>query len=200
MANNETYTCSPSKVCLSGSDSELVIPTPWSDESKNEKKEKGWRKEFEWKRSLFEIDLTFGINAFDLDKGTEGMDDHVPDEIDGGKRGGYGGEWLRHFLRGFATALIDDAFTEDERQCKEWVVYVLSSITNVLDLKLPLSEFAKSLSSLEDILSSKRLKTQVFYTLREKKIKEDNTKSKNQAKYAALLRKYTALQDEVNEG
>nr|GEV11776.1 uncharacterized mitochondrial protein AtMg00810-like [Tanacetum cinerariifolium] len=47
--------------------------------------------------------------------------------------------------------------------------------------------------SLEDISSSKKLKTQVFYTLRKKKIKEDNTKSKNQAKYAAL-------QDKVNEG
>ncbi|GKB90505.1 hypothetical protein Tco_0962777, partial [Tanacetum coccineum] len=54
--------------------------------------------------------------------------------------------------------------------------------------------------SLEDISSSKKLKTQVFYTLRKKKIKEDNTKSKNKAKYAALLRKYAALQDEVNEG
>nr|GEY36450.1 hypothetical protein [Tanacetum cinerariifolium] len=51
---------------------------------------KRWREEFEWKISLFEIDLTFGINAFDLDTGTEvmkdkGMDDHVPDEIDGSK-------------------------------------------------------------------------------------------------------------------
>ncbi|GKA85672.1 hypothetical protein Tco_0807326 [Tanacetum coccineum] len=54
--------------------------------------------------------------------------------------------------------------------------------------------------SLEDISSLKRLKTQVFYTLRKKKIKEDNTKSKNQAKYASLLRKYAALQDGVNEG
>ncbi|GKC94342.1 hypothetical protein Tco_1159784 [Tanacetum coccineum] len=80
------------------SDSELLIPTSWSDECKNEKRAKRWREEFEWKRSLFEIDLTFGINAFDLDKGTEsmkdkmpseaveqGMDDHVPDEIDGAK-------------------------------------------------------------------------------------------------------------------
>ncbi|GKA17139.1 hypothetical protein Tco_0696976 [Tanacetum coccineum] len=106
------------------SDSELLIPTPWSTECKNEKRAKRWREEFEWKRSLFEIDLTFGINAFDLDKGTEsvkdkvsqehvckeevplnnnigkqsgdlvempseavkqGMDDHVPDEIDGAK-------------------------------------------------------------------------------------------------------------------
>ncbi|GJV63312.1 hypothetical protein Tco_1474140 [Tanacetum coccineum] len=40
MANNETYTCSPSEVCLSDSDSELLIPTPWFDESKNEKREK----------------------------------------------------------------------------------------------------------------------------------------------------------------
>ncbi|GKA53271.1 hypothetical protein Tco_0746586 [Tanacetum coccineum] len=92
MANNETE-CSPSEVCLSDSDSELLIPTSWSDESKNEKRAKRWREEFEWKRSLFEIDLTFGINAFDLDKGTEmpseavkqGMDDHVLDETDGAK-------------------------------------------------------------------------------------------------------------------
>ncbi|GJS29165.1 hypothetical protein Tco_0489785 [Tanacetum coccineum] len=55
MANNETE-CSPSEVCLSDSNSELLIPTPWSDESKNEKR-----------------------------KGNEGMDDHVPDEIDGAK-------------------------------------------------------------------------------------------------------------------
>ncbi|GJU77105.1 hypothetical protein Tco_1274175 [Tanacetum coccineum] len=80
------------------SDSELLIPIPWSDESKNEKRAKRWREEFEWKISLFEIDLTFGINAFDLDKGTkvmkdkmpseaveQGMDDHVPGEIDDAK-------------------------------------------------------------------------------------------------------------------
>nr|GEU57914.1 hypothetical protein [Tanacetum cinerariifolium] len=106
------------------SDSELLIPTQWSDESKNEKRAKRWREEFKWKRSLFEIDLTFGINGFDLEKGIEvmkdkviqehvyeeevflnnnigkqscdpvempseameqGMDDHVPDEIDGSK-------------------------------------------------------------------------------------------------------------------
>ncbi|GKE90778.1 hypothetical protein Tco_1571873 [Tanacetum coccineum] len=82
MANNETYTCSPSEVCLSDSitsshDSEFLIPTPWSDESKNEKREKRWREEFEWKRSLFEIDFTFGINAFDLDKRTNVMKDTV---------------------------------------------------------------------------------------------------------------------------
>ncbi|GKA08730.1 hypothetical protein Tco_0688061 [Tanacetum coccineum] len=59
---------------------EFLIPTPWSDESKNEKKAKRWREEFEWKISLFEIDLTFGINAFDLDKGTEVMKDKVSQE------------------------------------------------------------------------------------------------------------------------
>ncbi|GKD53954.1 hypothetical protein Tco_1287341 [Tanacetum coccineum] len=77
MANNETYTCSPSEVCLSDSDSEFLIPPPWSDESKNEKRAKRWREEFEWKRSLFEIDFTFAINAFDLDKGTDVMKDTV---------------------------------------------------------------------------------------------------------------------------
>ncbi|GJW99086.1 hypothetical protein Tco_0180894 [Tanacetum coccineum] len=77
MANNETYTCSPSEVCLSNSDSELLIPTPWSDESNNKKRAKRWREEFEWKRTLFEIDFTFDINAFDLDKGTDVMKDTV---------------------------------------------------------------------------------------------------------------------------
>ncbi|GJV78423.1 hypothetical protein Tco_1510007 [Tanacetum coccineum] len=77
MANNETYTCSPSKVCLSDSDNELLIPTPWSDESKNEKIAKRWREEFDWKISLFEIDFSLGINAFDLDKGTDVMKDTV---------------------------------------------------------------------------------------------------------------------------
>ncbi|GKB92129.1 hypothetical protein Tco_0964401 [Tanacetum coccineum] len=95
MANNETYTCSPSEVCLSDSNIELLIPTPWSNESKNEKRVRRWRQEFEWKRSLFEIDFTFFINAFDLDKGTnviktseaveQGMDANVLDEIDGAK-------------------------------------------------------------------------------------------------------------------
>ncbi|GKE21981.1 hypothetical protein Tco_1433493 [Tanacetum coccineum] len=79
MANNETE-CSPSEVFLSDSDSELLIPTPWFDESKNKKRAKRRREEFEWKRSLFEIDLTFGINAFDLDKGTEAMKDKVSEE------------------------------------------------------------------------------------------------------------------------
>ncbi|GKC57167.1 hypothetical protein Tco_1084765 [Tanacetum coccineum] len=123
MDNNETE-CSPSEVCLSDSNNELIIPTPWYDEPKNEKKEKRWREEFKWKRSFFDIDFAFGINAFALEKGTEvmkdkvsqehmckeevplnnnigkqsgdlvempseavkqGMDDHVPDEIDGAK-------------------------------------------------------------------------------------------------------------------
>ncbi|GJY67731.1 hypothetical protein Tco_0520767 [Tanacetum coccineum] len=79
MANNETK-CSPSEVCLSDSDSELLIRTSLSNESKNEKRAKRWREKFERKRSLFEIDLTFGINAFDLDKGTEVMKDKVSQE------------------------------------------------------------------------------------------------------------------------
>ncbi|GJT77060.1 hypothetical protein Tco_1043785 [Tanacetum coccineum] len=33
--------------------------------------------EFEWKISLFEIDFTFGINGFDLDKGTDVIKDKV---------------------------------------------------------------------------------------------------------------------------
>ncbi|GJW42575.1 hypothetical protein Tco_0071374 [Tanacetum coccineum] len=97
MANNEIE-CSPSEVCILVFDSELLIPTPWSYESKNEKRAKRWKEEFEWKRSLFEIDFTFGINAFALDKGIgvmkykmpseamkQGMDDHVPNKIDGAK-------------------------------------------------------------------------------------------------------------------
>ncbi|GJR89341.1 hypothetical protein Tco_0213352 [Tanacetum coccineum] len=122
MADNETKR-SPSKVCLSYSDNELLIPTPWSDESKNEKRQKGkrWRQEFKLRQSLFEIDFTFGMNSFSLKKGNkvmknnlsqeyvceeevplnnnigkvshviempseavdQGMDDHMPDEIDG---------------------------------------------------------------------------------------------------------------------
>ncbi|GJW27618.1 hypothetical protein Tco_0044493 [Tanacetum coccineum] len=39
MVDNENV-CSPSKVCLSDSNSELLIPTPSSDESKNEKGQK----------------------------------------------------------------------------------------------------------------------------------------------------------------
>ncbi|GJU09594.1 ribosomal RNA small subunit methyltransferase [Tanacetum coccineum] len=51
-----------------------------SDESKNEKRAKGWREEFEYKISLFEINLMFGINAFDLDKGIDVMKDKVSQE------------------------------------------------------------------------------------------------------------------------
>ncbi|GKA91933.1 hypothetical protein Tco_0813858 [Tanacetum coccineum] len=133
MANNESN-YSLSEVCLSNSDSELLIPTPWSDESKNEKRAKRWIEEFEWKRSLSEIDLMFSINAFYFDKGTEvikdkvsqehvceeevplnnnigkqsgdlvempseavekGMDNHVPDEIDGTK----GEQVLNHVVK-----------------------------------------------------------------------------------------------------
>nr|GEY65951.1 hypothetical protein [Tanacetum cinerariifolium] len=44
------------------------------------KRAKKWREEFEWKKSLFEIDFTFGINAFDLEKRTEVMKDKVSQE------------------------------------------------------------------------------------------------------------------------
>ncbi|GJT87571.1 hypothetical protein Tco_1069288 [Tanacetum coccineum] len=79
MANNKTE-YSPSEVCLLDFDSELLVPTHWSNESKNEKRAKQWREEYGWKRSLFEIDLMFGINAFDLDKGTESIKDNVSQE------------------------------------------------------------------------------------------------------------------------
>ncbi|GJT26055.1 retrovirus-related pol polyprotein from transposon TNT 1-94 [Tanacetum coccineum] len=51
-----------------GPDVSLCKGFPWA---------KRWREEFEWKRSLFEIDLMFGINAFDLYKGIESMKDNV---------------------------------------------------------------------------------------------------------------------------
>nr|GEW43992.1 hypothetical protein [Tanacetum cinerariifolium] len=84
------YECEHTLDVSADSNSELLIPTPWFDKSKNEKRAKRWREDFEWKRSLFEIDFTFGINAFDLDKGTDVMKDtwkkrmdaNVPDEID----------------------------------------------------------------------------------------------------------------------
>ncbi|GJU81488.1 hypothetical protein Tco_1283853 [Tanacetum coccineum] len=60
MANNKTYSCSVSEVCLLDSDSELLITTSWSDESKNEKRAKS-------------------------DAVEQGMDANVPDEIDGAK-------------------------------------------------------------------------------------------------------------------
>ncbi|GKC58662.1 hypothetical protein Tco_1086260, partial [Tanacetum coccineum] len=59
------------------SDSDLLIPTSWSDESKNEKRAKRWREEFEWKRSLT---LHMPSEAVE-----QGMDAIMPDEIDGAK-------------------------------------------------------------------------------------------------------------------
>ncbi|GJZ80935.1 hypothetical protein Tco_0645929 [Tanacetum coccineum] len=79
MAKNETE-CSPSEVCLSDHDSNLMIPTSWFDESKNEKREKGGEKNLNGKDPSFEIDLTFDINTFDLDKCTEVMKDKVSQE------------------------------------------------------------------------------------------------------------------------
>ncbi|GKD63478.1 hypothetical protein Tco_1305586 [Tanacetum coccineum] len=79
MADNKTE-CSPCQVCLSDSDIELLMPTPWSDESKNEKKAKRKRDEFELKQLLFDIDFMFGINAFALEKDTEVMKDKVIQE------------------------------------------------------------------------------------------------------------------------
>ncbi|GKD87924.1 hypothetical protein Tco_1359078 [Tanacetum coccineum] len=90
MANNETE-CSRSEVCLSDSDSELLIPTPWSDECKNEKKAKRWREEFEWKRSLRgALNNNIGKQSGDLiempsEVVEHEMYDHVLDEIDSAK-------------------------------------------------------------------------------------------------------------------
>ncbi|GJY00003.1 hypothetical protein Tco_0357021 [Tanacetum coccineum] len=74
MANNETYTCSPSEVCLSDSDSELLIPTPWSNESKNEKRQKGGEKNSNGKDPYMPSEAV-----------EQRMDANVPDEIDGAK-------------------------------------------------------------------------------------------------------------------
>ncbi|GJZ32846.1 hypothetical protein Tco_0578282 [Tanacetum coccineum] len=88
MANNETE-CSPSEVCLSDSDSELLIPTPWSDESKNEKKGKNVERRIRIKKDPC-LRLTLRKQSGDLvempsEAVEQGMDDHVPDEIDGAK-------------------------------------------------------------------------------------------------------------------
>ncbi|GJT33772.1 hypothetical protein Tco_0924191 [Tanacetum coccineum] len=53
----------------------LLNTNSWSDGPRMKKRAKRWREEFEWKRSLCEIDFMFGINAFDLDKGTGIMND-----------------------------------------------------------------------------------------------------------------------------
>ncbi|GJZ68740.1 hypothetical protein Tco_0632290 [Tanacetum coccineum] len=96
MANNETYTCSPSEVCLSDSDSELLIPTSWSDEPKNEKKAKRTdvMKDKVSQKSMCEEEVPLNnkigkqISDF-VDMPSEAveqrMDANVPDEIDGAK-------------------------------------------------------------------------------------------------------------------
>ncbi|GJW09929.1 hypothetical protein Tco_1575756 [Tanacetum coccineum] len=87
MANNETYTCSPSEVCLSESDSELLIPTPWSDESKNEKGQKGGEKNSNEKDPCLRLTLLSEKIGDFVDMPSEAvekrMDANVPDEIDG---------------------------------------------------------------------------------------------------------------------
>ncbi|GKA30418.1 hypothetical protein Tco_0716723 [Tanacetum coccineum] len=87
MANNETYTCSPSEVCLSDFDSELLIPTPWSDESKNEKRAKSLKNVCEEEVPL-NNNIGKQIGDF-VDMPSEAvkqrMDANVPDEIDGAK-------------------------------------------------------------------------------------------------------------------
>ncbi|GJT24797.1 hypothetical protein Tco_0894734 [Tanacetum coccineum] len=99
MANNETYTCSPSEVCLSDSDSELLIPTPWSDESKNEKKAKRYKgtdvmKDTVSLKNVCEEEVPLNNNIGKqigdfVDMPSEAveqrMDANVPDEIDGAK-------------------------------------------------------------------------------------------------------------------
>ncbi|GKE09052.1 hypothetical protein Tco_1412603, partial [Tanacetum coccineum] len=87
MDNNETYTCSPSEVCLSDSDNELLIPTLWSDESKNEKRAKSQEHVCEEEVPL-NNNIGKQIGDF-VDMPSEaveqGIDDNVPDEIDGAK-------------------------------------------------------------------------------------------------------------------
>ncbi|GKA10121.1 hypothetical protein Tco_0689554 [Tanacetum coccineum] len=56
------------------SDSELLIPTPWSDESKNEKGQKGGEKNSNGKDPYMPSEAV-----------EQGMDANVPDEIDGAK-------------------------------------------------------------------------------------------------------------------
>ncbi|GKB96148.1 hypothetical protein Tco_0982285 [Tanacetum coccineum] len=79
MANNETE-CSPSEVCLSDSGNELLIPTPWSDEFKKEKKGKKVER-----RTRMEKILGGDLVEMPSEAVKQGMDDHVPDETDGAK-------------------------------------------------------------------------------------------------------------------
>ncbi|GKC17498.1 hypothetical protein Tco_1014280 [Tanacetum coccineum] len=67
------------KVCLLDSDNELLIPTPWSDESKNEKK----GKKVPSKNNIGK--LSHDLVDMPSEAVEQGMDDHVPDEIDGVK-------------------------------------------------------------------------------------------------------------------
>ncbi|GKB86676.1 hypothetical protein Tco_0961242 [Tanacetum coccineum] len=97
MANNETYTYSPSEVCLSDFNSELLIPTPKSNESKNEKREKGGEKNSNRKdpsRNTCEEEVPLNNNIgkqsgdfveMPSEVVEHGMDDHVPNKIDGAK-------------------------------------------------------------------------------------------------------------------
>ncbi|GKA25604.1 hypothetical protein Tco_0711713 [Tanacetum coccineum] len=98
MANNETYTCSPSKVCLSESNSELLIPTPWSDESKMKKGQKDKGTEVMKDKVIQEhvceekvlLNSNIGKQSGDLvempsEAVEQGMDDHVSNEIDDAK-------------------------------------------------------------------------------------------------------------------
>ncbi|GKC79074.1 hypothetical protein Tco_1129848 [Tanacetum coccineum] len=100
MANNETE-CSPNKLYLSDSNSELLIPTPWSDESNNEKRAKGRKKNSNRLDPCLRLTLRLALMPLIYRKARrkqsgdlvempseaveEGMDDHVPDEIDGAK-------------------------------------------------------------------------------------------------------------------
>ncbi|GJY41540.1 hypothetical protein Tco_0428810 [Tanacetum coccineum] len=70
---------SPSRICLSDSDNELVIPTPWSDEAKNEKRAKSFKEEFKLKKLLFEIDYEFDID-FELENDIEVMKENLSQE------------------------------------------------------------------------------------------------------------------------
>ncbi|GKC57632.1 hypothetical protein Tco_1085230 [Tanacetum coccineum] len=132
MADNETK-CSPSKVCLSYSDNELLIPTPWSDESKNKKKGKRAKGTKVMKDNLSQehvykeevpLNNNIGKVSHDLVKlpseaVDQGMDDHMPDEIDGvecythsdarigGKKGTLKFEVWKHVLNHGGDELVD---------------------------------------------------------------------------------------------